>query len=101
MEKLAFALVTVARKLKPYFQAHTVVVLIDKPLRRAISNPITVERMALWAIELSEFDIQYHPRTTVKGQEIADFIAEFTNMEGQGAEERPQWSIHIDKSSNK
>ena len=33
MEKLAFALVTVARKLKPYFQAHTVVVLTDKPLQ--------------------------------------------------------------------
>ena len=32
MEKLAFALVTAARKLKPYFQAHTVIVLTDKPL---------------------------------------------------------------------
>ena len=33
MEKLAFALVTVAHKLKPYFRDHTVVVLTDKPLR--------------------------------------------------------------------
>ena len=32
MEKLAFALVTAACKLKPYFQAHTVIVLMDKPL---------------------------------------------------------------------
>ena len=39
MEKLAFVLVTVARKLKPYFQAHMVIVLTDKPLRRAMSNP--------------------------------------------------------------
>jgi len=39
MEKLAFALVTVARKLKPYFQTFTVVVLTDKPLLRAMSNP--------------------------------------------------------------
>ena len=39
MEKLSFALVTAARKLKLYFQAHTVVVLTDKPLRRAMSNP--------------------------------------------------------------
>ena len=38
MEKLAFALVTVAGKLKPYFQAHIVVVLTDKPLRKAMSN---------------------------------------------------------------
>ena len=33
MKKLAFALVTAARKLKPYFQAHTVIVLTNKPLR--------------------------------------------------------------------
>ena len=39
MEKLAFALVTVARKLKPYFQAHTVNVLTDKPLRQPMRNP--------------------------------------------------------------
>ena len=61
MEKLAFALVTVARKLKPYFQAHTVVVLTDRPLQRAMSNPDAAGRLALWAIELSKFDIQYRP----------------------------------------
>ena len=33
IEKLAFVLVTAARKLKPYFQAHTVVVLTDRPLQ--------------------------------------------------------------------
>jgi len=32
MEKLAFSLVTVAYKLKPYFQAHTVIILTNKPL---------------------------------------------------------------------
>ena len=47
MEKLAFALVTAARKLKPYFQAHTVVVLTDKSLRGAMSNPDTAGRLAL------------------------------------------------------
>ena len=61
MEKLAFALVTAARKLKPYFQAHMVVVLTDKPLQRATSNLDAVGRLALWAIELSEFNIQYCP----------------------------------------
>ena len=70
MEKLAFALVTAARKLKPYFQAHTVVVLTDRPLRRAISNFDAVGRLALWAIELSEFNIQYRPRIAIKGQVV-------------------------------
>ena len=82
MEKLTFALVTAARKLKPYFQAHTIVVLTDKPLRRAMSSPEAAGQMALWVVELSEFDIRYHPRTAIKGQVVADFIVEFTIMEG-------------------
>ena len=61
MEKLAFALATAARKLKPYFQAHTIIVLTDRPLRRAMSSPEAAGRMALWVVELSEFDIQYRP----------------------------------------
>ena len=90
MEKLAFALVTAARKLKLYFQAHMVVILTDRPLRRVMSNLDAVGRLALWAIELSEFDIQYRPRTAIKGQVVADFIAEFTHDEDKGAEESPQ-----------
>ena len=47
MEKLTFALVTATRKLKPYFQAYTVIVLTDKPLRQAMNNPEATGRMAL------------------------------------------------------
>ena len=75
---MAFTLIVAARKLKPYFQAYTIIVLTDKPLRKAMSNPEAAGRMALWVVELSEFDIQYRPRTAVKGQVVADFIAEFT-----------------------
>ena len=90
MEKLAFALIIATRKLKPYYQAHTIIVLTDKPLRRAMSSPEATGRMALWAVELSEFDIQYRPRTGIKGQVMADFIAEFTLRDGHGAEETRQ-----------
>ena len=101
MEKLAFALLIAAQKLKPYFQAHTIVVLMNKPLRKAMSSPEVAGRMALWAVELSEFDIQYHPRTAVKGQVVVDFIAEFTLGNGQGAEKKKQWNIYTDGSSNR
>ena len=53
MEKLALALMTAARKLKPYFQAHVIIVLTDQPLKKAMSSPEAAGRMALWAIELS------------------------------------------------
>ena len=32
---------------------------------------------------------------------VSNFIAEFTNTKGQGAEAQPQWSIHMDRSSNR
>ena len=86
MEKLTFALVIAARKLKPYFQTHTMVVLTDKPLRKAMSNPEATGWMALWEIELSEFDVQYCLHTAMKGQVVANFFAKFSNMEGQGIE---------------
>ena len=101
MEKLAFALVTATRKLKPYFQAHTVIVLTDKPLRRAMSNPKAVGRLALWVVQLREFDIQYRLRIAIKGQIITGFIAEFTSDEDKGAEKSPLWSIHTNGSSNR
>ena len=47
MEKLAFTLVTTARKLKPYFQAHTIIVLTDQPLKRAMSSLEAAGRIAL------------------------------------------------------
>ncbi|XP_050290030.1 uncharacterized protein LOC126728209 [Quercus robur] len=101
MEKLAFALVIAARRLKPYFQAHTIIVLTNKPLRKAMNSPEAAGRMALWAIELSEFDIQYRPWTAMKGQAVADFVAEFTLGEDQLAEVKEQWKIYTDGSSNR
>jgi len=39
MEKLAVTLITAAHKLRPYFQAHTIVVQTNKPLRKTMNNP--------------------------------------------------------------
>ena len=58
---MALALITAARKLKPYFQAHIIVVLMDQAFKKAMSSPEAAGRMALWAIELSEFDVRYRP----------------------------------------
>ena len=66
-----------------------------------MSNPEAAGRLALWAIELNKFDIKYHPRIAIKGQIVADFIAEFTHDEDKGVEESPHWSIYTDGSSNK
>uniref|UniRef100_A0A2N9EZK9 Reverse transcriptase domain-containing protein n=1 Tax=Fagus sylvatica TaxID=28930 RepID=A0A2N9EZK9_FAGSY len=104
MEKLAFALVTAARKLCPYFQAHTIVLLTNHPLRKAMNKPDAAGRLIQWSIELSEFDIDYRPRTAIKAQALADFIAEFTSKDDEPTEDVEQtskWTMNIDGSSTK
>ena len=104
MEKLAFALVTAARKLRPYFQAHTIVLLTNHPLRKAMNKPDAVGRLIQWSIELSEFDIDYRPRTAIKAQALADFIAEFTSKDDEPTkdiEQTSKWTANIDGSSAK
>ena len=56
--------------------------------------------MVQWAIELSQFDIEYHPRTAIKAQALTDFIAEFTTPEDDNATNKiEQWTILTDGSS--
>lgn len=99
MKKLAFTLVTAARKLGLYFQAHIIVVQTDKSLRKRMNNPKVAGRLVLWAIELSEFDVQYCPRSAIKAQALADFIIEFTTKEDKGKGVVP-WIVHTDGSPN-
>uniref|UniRef100_A0A2N9I0U3 Uncharacterized protein n=1 Tax=Fagus sylvatica TaxID=28930 RepID=A0A2N9I0U3_FAGSY len=103
MEKLALALVIAARKLRPYFQSHKIIVLTNHPLRKAMNKPDAAGRLIQWAVELSEFDIEYHPRQAIKAQALADFIAEFTVTENEPSEQKPdeEWEVEIDGSSAK
>lgn len=81
LEKLALALVCAARKLRHYFQAHTVKVLTKHPQRMILQKANLAGRLIKWAIELSEHDIKIIPRSAIKGQVVADLIAEFTHEE--------------------
>ena len=75
LEKWAFALVVAARKRRPYFQAFPISVIVNQPLRQTLHKPDASSRLVKWAIELSEFDISYKPRATIKAQAMTDFVA--------------------------
>lgn len=49
--------------------------------------------MVHWAAELSQFDIEYHPRTAIKPQSLADFVAEFTILDEETRDELERWTI--------
>ena len=104
MEKLILALVTAARKLRPYFQAHTIEVPTEYPMKQVLHKPETSGRLMKWAIELSEFDIRYKLKTAIKGQVLADFVMEFTSAEpaenAQTMTDLPIWKLYVDGASN-
>ena len=78
LEKAILAVVYGTRKLPHYFQAYTVVVLTQLPLRAILRSADYMERIAKWGTILGAFDIKYMPRTSVKGQVLADLVVEFT-----------------------
>lgn len=68
VKKLALALTTASKNLKPYFQGHTIHVLTNFALRQVLQKPNTSGRLLKWTVELSEFDILFQTRATIKGQ---------------------------------
>lgn len=58
---MAFFLIVESRKLRPYFQAHAMFVTTDQPIQKAMSRADVTGRVVQWAIELSQFDIEYKP----------------------------------------
>ena len=104
MEKLILALVTAARKLHPYFQAYTIEVPTEYPMKQVLHKLETFGRLMKWAIELSEFDIRYKPKTVIKGQILVDFVMEFTSAEpakdAQTTADLSIWKISVDEASN-
>ncbi|XP_030930921.1 uncharacterized protein LOC115956763 [Quercus lobata] len=118
LEKAILAVVQAMRKLPHYFQAHTVVMLTQLPLKSVIRSADYTGRIAKWGMILGAFDIRYMPHTAIKGQVLADLVAEFTEptLEGMEVSRSPSvgeklistvsqhehnwWKAHIDGAAN-
>ena len=60
-------------------------------------------RIAKWGTRLGSFDIQYRPRSSVKGQVLASFIAEFSlrrEMEMVCHVDVWPWKLFVDDASS-
>ncbi|KAL0352150.1 UNVERIFIED_CONTAM: hypothetical protein Scaly_1603700 [Sesamum calycinum] len=53
--------------------------------------------MVKWAIELSEFSIEFHPRPAIKVQVLANFLVELTYDEVSIS--KTTYSLYVDGSS--
>ncbi|XP_074362906.1 uncharacterized protein LOC141703225 [Apium graveolens] len=103
----------------PVYYAHRIEVRTAYPLRQILHKPESSGRMLKWAIELGQFDLEYCPRTAIKGQALADFVLEFdeeiddkaivlaepTSQESHQDEKKqelphPWWTLHVDGAVN-
>jgi hypothetical protein len=94
MDKLVFALIVSAKRLMSHFQTHIIIVLTEYPLKKVLQKLDISRRLVNWEIELGEFDLKFHPTTTIKGQALADFLVEFYNfLDGE------TWAADMDGSA--
>ena len=95
------------RKFPHYFQSHMVIVLTQLLLRSLLWNVDFRGRIEKWGIILGSFDIKYMPRTFIKGQVLADLVAEFTEtlledrLEEQNMDGKLVGVISLDRKSTR
>ena len=115
-EKAILAVVHATRKLPHYFQAHTVVVLTQLPLKSILRSADYTGRIAKWGTILGAFDIKYMPRTSVKGQVLADLVTEFAELPEKAemkqrdmdeksvglifTQDASSWKVYVDEAAN-
>ena len=95
LKKAILAVVHATCKLPHYFQAHTVIVLTQLPLSDLLQSADYTGRIAKWGIILGAFNIKYMPRTSVKGQVLADLMVEFV----ESPYEKEVETQHMDEKS--
>lgn len=85
IERLTLVVVITARKFRPYFQEHYVMVKTNYPIRQVLEKLGLTGMMMSCSMELSKYDIQYIPIGGIKLQILADFLAEFSSPVGEEA----------------
>jgi hypothetical protein len=79
LDKIAYAVVMAARKLRRYFEGHRIRVIMNQPLNDLFTNKEASTRIIKWGVELSEYTIDFERRSTIKSQVLADFVVDWTS----------------------
>ncbi|XP_015689941.1 uncharacterized protein LOC107303772 [Oryza brachyantha] len=84
---------------RPVYFVSEVSVVTSYPLGDIIHNKEVQGPIAKWALEMMIYDITFKPRTAIKSQALADFVAEWTDVQLETApEELPHWTMYFDGS---
>lgn len=102
-EKLCLCLYFSCTKLKHYIKPFDVCVYSHFDIiKQMLSKPILHSRVGKWALALTEYSLTYQSLKSVKGQIVADFIADHSVEDSMsGGIENLWWKLYFDGSSNK
>jgi hypothetical protein len=99
MQKLVYAILMTKRKLRHYYGAHPITVVSKYLLGGVIQNPEAEGRIAKWALERMGQNITFAPCSAIKSQVLADFVAEWTEIQTPPASvEHETWIMYFDGS---
>ena len=91
------------------------VVLTQLPFKSVLRSADYTGRVAKWGTILEAFDIKYMPRTSIKGQVLADLVAEFAEcleevemgsealverLVGVASIQGLPWELYVDGAAN-
>ncbi|KAM2690737.1 hypothetical protein EV1_043866 [Malus domestica] len=77
IEKMCLALMFSIQKLRHYMHAYTIhLVAKADPVKYVMSKPVLTGRLAKWALLLNQYEIIYVSAKAIKGQALADFLAD-------------------------
>jgi ribonuclease HI len=79
LEKIAYAVIMAARKLRHYFEGHIIRVITNQPLNDLFANREASTRIIKWGAELSEYIVDFERRSAIKSQVLADFVVDWTS----------------------
>ena len=99
VQKLLYALLITSRKLHHYFESHKITMVTDFPLGDILHNKDATGRISKWAVELGALNIDFTPRKAIKSQALADFIAEWIEIQQPVSSAiLDHWKIYFDGS---
>ena len=90
VQKLLYAILITSRKLRHYFEYYKITVVTEFPLGDILYNKEANGHIIKWAIKLGTYSIEFGRRPTIKSQVLADFIAEWTEIQEPIAATRPE-----------
>jgi hypothetical protein len=79
LEKIAYAVIMAARKLRHYFEGHRIRVITNQPLNNLFANREASTRIIKWGTELFEYVVDFERRSAIITQVLADFVVDWTS----------------------